>query len=143
MQFAWHPTEILLRLVVRCSAYRFSCESAFAPFSIGTEILPLSSLNPPFHISLLAGYSIFKVHGNLTFHIYPDIRKAKYSKKMKNFLNFFISQKRQKNKTFENTFSKVLLRYIQLYFCPFIYLFMYFFKHRFFLFRDSTLSLIT
>lgn len=67
-----------------------------------------------FHISLLAGYSIFKVHGNLTFHIYPDIRKAKYSKKMKKFLNFFISQKRQKNKTFENALSKVLLLYIQL-----------------------------
>lgn len=49
-----------------------------------------------FHISLLAGYSIFKVRGNFTFHIYPDIRKAKYSKKNKIFKKIFSLAKKTK-----------------------------------------------
>ena len=41
------PDIIPMPFSVRCLACRFSFESAFAPFSCGTEFLLLSSLNPP------------------------------------------------------------------------------------------------
>lgn len=72
------PTSFLLSfLMAYCGsvrAYRFSCESAFAPFSIGTEFLPLSSLNPPIpHIS--AG-RLFNFQGSRKFNL-PYIPRHK------------------------------------------------------------------
>ena len=83
MQFAWHPTEILLRLVVggRLTDSLARVLSHLSPSA--RNFFRCHRSIHQFHISLLAGYSIFKVHGNLTFHIYPDIRKAKYSNKSK------------------------------------------------------------
>ena len=89
MQFAWHPTAILLRLVVRWSAYRFSYESAFAPFSIGTEFLPLSSPNPPIpHISV---GRLFNFQGTRKFNLpyIPRHKKSQIFQKNKNFLKIF------------------------------------------------------
>lgn len=115
MQFAWHPTEILLRLVVRCSAYRFSFESAFTPFSIGTEILPLSSLNPPIpHISV---GRLFNFQGSRKFNLpyIPRHKESQIFQKNKNFLKFFHWQKRQKKIRPSRMYSRK----------PFCYMFSY------------------
>ena len=79
-----------------CSAYRFSCESAFAPFSIGTEFLPLSSLNPPIpHISV---GRLFNFQGARKFNLpyIPRHKKSQIFQKNKNFLKIFSLAKKTK-----------------------------------------------